>query len=275
VYTDEDGNDALTAYYTDATSIARYGRRELLLYMRNANSAAAIAAAQTALLEMKEPWPRPVSLDPESPDQLDVLCVGVVFTAQNKFVGATTLDGTTGNLSAVISDIATNDCEFLSSGSITTNTIQYKRSLPQPVRAWDLITELTNIGDGTDPFRAWVTHNDALNYAVADNEPRYLWQGQNRGLVTKAGSFSRSDAWAMEPAVLRDMSRPSGPAIPGSFLTDSRDSWIYEVEMADGLTFPYLKPEGSEEDEIRRAMGLYRRWLETEGSEPIRYEDFS
>jgi hypothetical protein len=274
VYTDEDGNDALTAYYTDATSIDRYGRRELLLYMRNASSAAAIAAAQTALLEKAEPWPRPVSIDEDNPDQLDVLCTGVVFTGNNKFVGATTLDDTTGNLSAVISDIATNDCEFLSPGSIETNTIQYKRALPQPVRAWDFITELTNIGDGSVPFLSWVSSNDALNYAQADNEPLYLWQGKKRGLVTKGGQFSDYDAWGAEPAVLRDMTRPSGIAIPGSFLQDSRDSWIYEVEMADGLTFPYLKPEGSEEDEIKRAMDLYRKWLETEGDVPIVREDF-
>jgi hypothetical protein len=275
VYTDEDGNDALTAYYTDSSSIAHYGRRELLLYMRNVNSAAAIAAAQTALLEMKQPWPRTVGLDPENADQLEIMCVGMIFTANNKFVGATTLDSSSTNVSTVIKDIATNDCEFLSPGRADVNTIQYKRELNQPVRAWDLISELTAMGDGTDPYRVWVNTAEFLHYGIADNTPRYIWQGHNRGLQTAIGQYSTADNWALEPGVLRDMTRPSGLAIPGSFLTDSRDSWIYEVEMADGLTFPYLKPEGSEEDEIKRAMGLYRRWLEVEGDVPIVREDFN
>lgn len=274
VYIDESGNNQLTAYYTDDLSISLYGRRELLLYMRNANSAAAIAEAQTALLELKTPWARPIAMDTDNTDQLDVVCVGVVFTANNKFVGATTLDGTSTNIESVISDIATNDCEFLAPGRMDTNTIQYKRTLDQPVRAWDLVRELTVIGDGSNLYRSWVSDGDFLHYGAADNEPQYLWQGKGKGLATKSGYFSIADAWAVEPSVVRDMTRPSGPAIPGSSLQDSRDSWIFEAEMADELTAPILKPEFSEEDEVKNAMSMYRRWLEVEGDRPIVRSEF-
>jgi hypothetical protein len=267
-YTDTNGNRKQTAWYTDDASINRFGRREQILYLRNVNSAAAIAEAQTALLEQQEPWPKTVSLDVRDDDRLDVMVAGLVFTANNKFVGTTTLDATTGNLSAVISDTITNDCAYLSPGRIDTNTIQYKRSLDQPARAWDFIVELTEVGDGSNPFISWVSTGDFLHYGQADNEPLYHWKGRE-GLATKGGPITPYDAWGGTPAVLRDLTRPSGIAIPGSFLGDSRDSWIYEMEMADGLEFPMLKPEGYEEDEIKRAMQLYRNWLEMEGDEPL------
>lgn len=260
-YLDEAGDNQNTTWATDATSIARYGRKEEIIYLRNATSTAANSARDTLLKEAKAAWPRYTSLDQDATDQLTVQCTGFVFTANNKYVGATTLDGNTGNLSAAISAIITNDCEFLTPGHIESNTVQYKRSLDQPIRAWDYLMELNSIGDGTQIFDLQTGINDMLHYKPTDIEPKYYWAGKKKGLVSKSGYFNIHDAWTAEPGVCRDITQQGHLNIPGSLLESNRDAWIYEVEMADELQQPILKPARNDEQELRSALQMYRRWL--------------
>ena len=258
---DEDGENQITAWATDPTSIAQYGRKEETLYLRNATAAAANSARDTKLTESKIPWPRYTSLDQDAPDTLSVRCAGFIFTANNKYVGTTTLDGNTGNLSAAISAIITNDCEFLTAGTIETNAIQYKRNLDQPIRAWDYLLELNQIGDGTQIFDIATGINDMTHYKPTDTEPKFYWAGRKKGLVTKSGNLSIQDAWAAQPGVCRDLTQQGHISMPGSLLESNRDAWIYEIEMADELTQPILKPAQNDEQELRSALQMYRRWL--------------
>ncbi len=266
-YVKENGNAGSTTFKTDAASIAKYGRRELIVYMRNATATLADNQAQTVLSETADAWPRPINIDGRQDDRLEVFVAGKVFTGNNKFVGTTTLDNATGNLSALISDIITNDMEFLSPGSIDTNTIQYKRALTRPIRAWDYLSELTDIGDGTTPFYSATRKGGLVDYKVVDPEPSVFWEGRETGITKKGQAITIYDAWTLGADVIRDKTRSATKPVPGSFLLQANDSWIFEVEMADGLNQPVLKPDEYEDDEILRAMRLYQLWQESKWSD--------
>lgn len=273
-YVEEDGTTGSTAFQTDSASINKYGRRELITYMRNSTATLALNEAKTVLAETAEVWPKPVNIDRRLKDKLEVFVAGKVFTGNNKFVGATTLDAGTGNLSVLVDSIIDNDMEFLSPGSITTNTIQYKRSLAQPIRAWDFLQELTNIGDGTTPFYSAVRLGGVMDYKAVDNEPRIFWEGRRNGITMRGRPLTVFDSWTLPPGVLRNKTRSASRPAPGSFLLQSNDSWIFEVEMADGLEEPVLKPDSHADDEIMRAMRLYQVWNESEWSQdPVYWKE--
>lgn len=266
-YVEEDGTTGSTSWYTDDSSINSYGRRELISYMRNSTATIAQNEAQTILTETAEAWPQTINVDPNMRDRLEVMVAGKIFTANNKFVSASTLDGGTGNLSTLVENIITNDMQFLSKGSVESNTIQYKRSLDVPIRAWDYIVELTRIGNGSSPFAVTGRLGGVVDYLSVDNEPLVFWEGRRTGLTMKGVPLSLYDAWTMGANVFRDNTRNANKAVPGSFLQQGNDSWIFEVEMADGLEQPVLKPDSYEDDEVLRAMRLYQMWQEYEYKE--------
>jgi hypothetical protein len=273
-YTEEDGTQNKSAWFTDAGSIAKYGRKELIAYMRNATSTQADDEAQTILTTTAEAWPRPINIDERRDNQLEVFVAGKVFTGNNKFVGTTTFDGGSGNLDVLISSLIANDMEFLSEGSVDTNAIQYRRALSQPIRAWDMLTELTAIGDGSVPYASGVRLGGIVDYKAVDPQPKVFWDGQKMGITMMGRPITKYDAWTLEPNVIRDRTRAATAPVPGSFLQQANDSWIFEVEMADGLEQPVLKPDEYEDDEVMRAMRLYQIWLESKWSEdPVYWKD--
>ena len=96
------------------------------------------------------------------------------------------------------------------------------------------------------------------SYQMADNSPTFYWHGKKRG-------FGNVPAWAARPGVIRNMTRRPSSPIPGSFLSDGRDNWIQEVEMATGFDAPNLIPDGNQSDSILSKQEMYTRWLEFEG----------
>lgn len=263
-YTDEDGDPQATSWYTDDESIARFFRRELIIALNEVSQSEAEAEAQGTLTETAWPWPRPLRFSEDLADKVLVTAVGDAMTANNKYLSASTLDGTTGNISAFVQAIVENDCDFLQVGRITENTLQSKRSMEIEMRAWDALEHLAFIGDGNQPWRVWVDVGGHVNYGPADNTPYLEWQGKKVGLVDRVGDRS---PWAIDSWVIRDKTRPELNAIPGSFLLQSNDSWLAEIEMAEGLAYPNAKPEVLDEDEIERALEMNRRWLEMEDEE--------
>lgn len=255
-YTDTTGEAQETSFYTNQNSINRYGRRELILTLDNVNTAQAEAAAQSALVETAEAWPHVIGINPSWPDSLDVQAVGDIFTANNKYVTAAVGSSYNGRISNIISA----DCEFLTAGGIGVNA-----SVPEGLtinsRAWDVMLELAEHGDGTSPWRLWCDTGSRVWYQAADNTVLYEYHGRNKGLTDTEGN---KNPWLVKPGVIRNMRRRSTTPIPGSFLSSGRDSWVLEVEMADWWTEPSLKPAGIAPEEIQNKMDLYQTWLEAE-----------
>ena len=247
-----------TVWQVNQGSIDKYGRREQILYMDEIDATAAAALAKSELVSKGEVIPETVAIGPQvEKDGLHVTVVGKIFTANNRFI--TVADDTTGDVSDYVSDIITTDCDFLKVGRIQTNTLQVKRTLNEPKRAWDGLLELVALGDGTNPWLLYTDSDGYTHYEAASNIPRYEWRGRQGGLVSRMGAQSFWEFW---PGVIRNVTRPKSVPAPGSFLSDGRDSWIMEVEIGDGFDAPELKPDGFDPEAISRAVATNQKILE-------------
>lgn len=254
---DENGDSLDTGWYTNQASINRYLRRELILTIDQATSAQAVAEAQNILVESAEAWPQRKQFGKDLEDGLVVTVVGDVFTGNNRYVSVA-VPGSTGAASTHISSILTTDCDLLKPTSIATNSVTIYTGYDIPVRAWDKILELTEMGDGTRPYAITVGLGGQVAYGPASNSPKYLWRGKKRGFGYTGGEI---DPWAARTGVLRDETTPPGAPLPGSFLLSRQDEWLAEVEMSIGQEFPTLKPENFDEDEIAARYESELEWL--------------
>lgn len=256
-FIDGTGASDQTSYYTNQNSINRYGRRDLVIPLSGVSSSEAAARCQKELVETAEAWPRIIGINPTWPDKLDVTAVGDIFTANNRVTTVPT--GST--YDAWVTDLVTNKCEFLSVGGIKANSL-VPTDLRIATRVWDVLLDLAEFGDGTDPWRLWCDANSRIWYQPAENTVLYEYHGRNKGLTDTEGN---KNPWLVKPGVVRDVTnhRKTIP-IPGSFLADGRDSWVLEVEMADGWTEPQLKPAGVSAEEIQSKAEMYQMWLERE-----------
>ena len=252
-----------TSWQVNQGSIDKYGRREQILYMDEIDATAAAALAKSELVRKGEVIPQTAAIGPQvEQDGLHVTVVGKIFTANNRFI--TVADDTTGDVSDYVADIITTDCDFLKVGRIQENTLQVKRTLNEPKRCWDGLLELVALGDGTNPWVLYTDSDGYTHYEAASNIPRYEWRGRQGGLVSRMGAQSFWEFW---PGVIRNVTRPKSVPAPGSFLSDSRDSWVMEVEMGDGFDAPELKPDGFDPEAIARAVATNQKILEEVASE--------
>jgi len=263
--------DILDWSYQCGLSIARYGRKEEILHYDNCPLDTSEAGRDTFQREHLWPWPRPVGATAPGEAVLDVQCAGYVFTMNwmYQLVG----DGDEHRLDEWLSSIVglnyglsllhggtvatAGDCQFIKTGSIAQNGLLVKEVTGAEQRPWDVISELVSLGidDGSGdyvPARAWVGTNQLLHYAKVDTTPHYFIRAD--GIFDSLGGHVASSNWTMRPAVFRDMVYPRRYAEPGSFLADTRDIWVEEVEMADGWSRPMLKTTLFTESELLRAQ---------------------
>lgn len=249
--------DALGAPTSEASqshSITRYGRREEMIFLDDYPQATADAMRSTFLAENNYPWARPVSVGEDYDTILTVHCAGYCHTANWQFVLEG--DGLEHNLNDWIASIVgsdfglspqhggtvatAGDCQYLKTARIVTNTLQVTQKSTIDQRAWDVLSELQEVGiDGSEgeptymPTRIWVTVGRWFNYDKIDREPRYYLR--HDGLYDRSGKRMSRTPWAIQPGVVRDMSYPASRDLPGSFLDDPRDFWVEEVDVdADG-----------------------------------------
>jgi hypothetical protein len=254
-----------SSWYLHDDSIARYGRRELILYTDFENDAEAVARAQTELALSALPTPAPIAVGAELVDGLQVTAVGDAFLCNNKYITAG--DGTTDDISDFVTDIITADLEFVSAGVIESNTLQIQKETQLRPRAWDQLLKLAEAGDANDdPWRVYIENDGRLNYVLGDNNPRYEWYGRKHGLVDK---LAGSTPWAAKPGVLRNQVRRRSLPPSDTFLLDGRDVIINEVEMADGMQSPHLKPSSFNESEIWATQQYFARILQAEGVDSV------
>ena len=266
IYTDSDGNSQATSWYTNDASIAEYGRRELIIPLDDVSATEAQTKAQDELVKTAYPAAETIALGSQVRDGLTVTCAGLAFTANNRYVTAG--DGSEDNVSTYIQEIIETDCDFLKVGRIQENTLQVVKAFDAPIRAWDALTDLADIGDGSTPFVIYVDSDGYVHYHQASNTPLYEWRGKNGGgLTTRLGGRS---PWAYWPGVVRNLKRPSSAPPPGSFLADGRDIWVAEIGMSDGASEPTIKPDGFDPADIERAVAQNERWLEQAAEERAR-----
>lgn len=248
-------------WFEDDYSIARYGRKEEYISLDGYLQAAAEARAQTLLAEQGIPRSNTVGISkkrrkgrstlPPNVAVLDVTVAGYVFTLNWRYVTAQSGDKV--YLSTWIEDILAADCPFVSLAQVQENTLEVIESLSMPQRAWDTISELTELGDADGwPWRFWMDAQRIAHYAPLDNTPLYHWKGG--GLYDRIGASQEVNPFLVVPGVVRDFQYPVDPAeSPLPFLEDARDSLITEVEAgADGTL--QLKTDLYTEGEIIAAQ---------------------
>lgn len=252
VYTDSDGVTQYTSAASKAQSIARYGRYEDYVSVDRLGLTAAERMRDTKLKELSWPWAHTIGTG-QGGSELTIMLAGYIFTGNWRH--ATSADGATGNISTWISNLITADCPFLRVGSISTNTIQVTRSLPDKVRVMDLIQNLTEQGDANgNPWRFYVDKGRRAHYGQIDTTPQYyLRDGE---LYSASGGAPQDNPWLVRPGVIRDMSYPFRRKELGAWLSDGRDFLASEIEVGTGSGL-VLKTELFEESELLAAQNEY------------------
>jgi hypothetical protein len=250
IYTDTaDDVRKTTSWYTNDSSIEQYGRMEETVYLDNVELTAADAYAQTVLAEMAWPYPEVVSIGHPTDDlQLHVTATGYAFTGNNQYI---TVSPGSNNISTYIVNTINADCEFLNVGSITTNTVQVDKPINE-IRAWDWMMQLSEIGDGTDPYLLNVQEGQHVNYNVMNPTPVMGWRlGRITGIANTGAIINK---WMVQPGVIRDFNWPSQPLPAAMFLTDARDSIITEIEVSEAQEMPAFKTDLYEESDFIAEM---------------------
>lgn len=163
-----------------------------------------------------------------------------------------------GPASSWISDIVTTDCEFLTVGAIDSNPLQVNRMLTNNMRCWDVIQDLTDLGDtGGDPWHCWVDTQNLVHYRQIDTTPRYYVRAG--GVYDSIGGRVTVNPWLCQPGVIRDMSSPVKRTEYDGWLLDVRDVYAEEVEVTAGASVPTFKTAIYDESSIMSAT-LQHLW---------------
>ena len=215
------------------------------VYLDNVELTAADAYAQTVLAEMAWPYPEVVSIG-SPPDELHlrITATGYAFTGNNKYI---TVSPGSQNINTYITNTINADCEFLIPGTVQVNTNQVDKPINE-IRAWDWMMQLSEIGDGTDPFLLDVQEGQHTNYEKMLNTPTMAWRDDQ--IVGIAGTGVGIKKWMVRPGVLRDFNWPSQPLPDAMFLQDARDSLIAEIEVSEAQEQPAFKTDMFEESDF-------------------------
>lgn len=222
-----------TEWEEEATSVGSYGESELIVQGSAAYDAAAAEGYRTKLIA-RDAWPRSWASDglstaqgPQQPPALYVQCAGYVFSMNRRYRETNIAAA---NISTQVSTLV-GLSEFVSAGVINTNTTQAAVILSgTPMRLWDAIVELIEMGD--DPGNEWVggVYADRkFNYQAAETAITHEWRGGR--LYQKGGAD-------VQPTMLRPniiVHLADVPAIATArsvLLDDPRNVYIDEVEFA-------------------------------------------
>jgi hypothetical protein len=258
IYIDPDnGESNNTTAVQNANSIRWFGRREEVLTLDGFDSDSADAYDDTYLKENAWPTARPVGFMPGQENQLVVTVCGYVFTANWRHEHSAST--TKGNLSDYLTDLVTDNCEFLQTGRIASNTVQVNTGAMTPTRSFDIISDLCDLGDADgNPYRFYVDNDRRANYQQISITPEYYLRGGK--LYASAGGSQEIAPWVVKPNVMRDMSYPVSRWNYAGWLNDARDIYVDEIEAGPGGLV--IKTDLFEESELFAAQAAYQNSLQ-------------
>lgn len=249
-----------TAWQLNENSIARYMRREQIIWADNISLAQAEAEAQAFLNKHYDAWNKAINFNATGEEGLEVTAVGDARLFNNLF--ATVTDSLeTIAVDAFVEDIFTGDIEpvfpFLNLGRIDPNTFQTQKEQRAPTRCGDLIDRLARNGDGTLPYRYYVDNAGLFHFVKFDATPTLEWRGKSRGGIYLAGG--ERVTWAAEPGVMVDRTTAEAPALPGSFLQKRNHTLIEQFSMWQGQEHPQPETEEPNEEQLLANMESFLR----------------
>lgn len=224
-----------TSFLDRTPSQNLYGIKEEVIDYGGSGSSAAEAMRLKYLRNFAYPKSNPVgpvSLFPTA--VLRVKVCGYIFTLNWKYA---TID-TTAGISTIITDILTNDSEFLEIGKIDSNTqeVEIEADIGNldhaPMRAWDLIADdFLPMGDvDGDIWRFYVDNNRLTFYNELSMTPTYY---VSAGSVRYSSSQNLDvPAWWVQPGVYRDLDFRTVGQEQDSIFLDNRDFIVEEVEVS-------------------------------------------
>lgn len=273
---------ARTSWLANTQAQSDFGTLELALLQGAMSDAAANAHAATALAQLA--WPRTIPPELFMPEMLageagmryveggaaaslgkhgelalanpsvisdpmrmegaalSIVVAGYAFSLRNKY---TSRGGTTQAASTHVSNLI-GDSEFVTAGSIATNSFQYQVDDRAPLRVWEVLRDIAIAGDASgNRWTAGVYGNRVFNYAQAGTKPDYHLRGGE--LIT--GSGGPSDPWLALPGLVYMDDMPAGPGgLSGNSSDDPHVVFVEEVEWdvagwlagRSGLTFRQL-----------------------------------
>lgn len=252
VYTDvSDDQRKETGWYSNNSSIDRYGEIQEIVFLNKTTTTAAQKYAQTILAENAYPMSRPVSIRKPKPDektQLFVTAVGYAYTMNYQYIS---IGDTTDTISNHVASVISTNCPFVKVGKIRSNSIQVAPPDTE-TRAWDWLMEITEIGDGVYPYRLAVWNNRRFYYNLIDPTPHIIWDGQ--AITTQTRKRQDINSWNLRPVVMKDITW-HGHKLPSSyFLENTQDSVVSEIEIGEGYELPILKTDYYEDSEMLAAL---------------------
>lgn len=259
----EDMYNSVRAYYggttfntavTDPESIARYGQKELVILMPDATLADADAKVATVLADKSWPRARLISFG-NNRSGLEVRASGSIVTSQYKYLVQV---GTGLSISAYVTLILDNDCEFFTAGVVDTNAIVTKSKDIGFDRVWETIAYYAELGDGVQPFTV-ETVNGTVNFRKRSADVVYHWDNGVKNI-----SGEKMNKWLVQPKVIRDITRRKSVTPTGSFLRDGRDAVITEVRASAGRDTPRITLDKNVPEELLADMADHMAWLEKE-----------
>lgn len=153
--------EQMTAYTTDAGSVAEYGTKQLIVSVNNAGSAMATNAQAAKLAMARFPRVRPVYTKPTAQMIARLTCKGWFSTLDWKYVAVGKLSGDTGTMAG---SLATTYGQFFSAVTTVTSSVSSSVNRDGKTKALGELLELMQAG----------TSNYRRLTAVVDRELR-LW----------------------------------------------------------------------------------------------------
>lgn len=255
IYTDGVGNlYEVAAWEEDDLSIAKYGRRELILVMDKVFLAQVEEEMANTLAEYADPKPVFHSVADSSEDKCVVRASGYVYSTNFQYI--TIGDGETQvDTSTYITNLITTDCDLLSTGNIAANTEDIIHGQDRPTKVWDELVRALGVraDEETPPHTINVTNENELDYFQIDVNPKYYWI--NRSLQAHIGGRSGINPWMVTPGVVRDPAWGALSAPASSYLQQGNDVLLEEVSMSDDAEQPGMTSTRFEDAQLASLMG--------------------
>jgi len=218
---------AETEWRTDVDSIAEYGRIENVLLEAAMTDAAAEGKVLTELAQRAWPRTRPpvaFSVAAGQEDGLSILFTGYYETLKWLYA----LTAWTAEAGVQVAALVA-ESEFVTAGSIESNTMSYQIEQDEPVTIYDVLTDILHAGSTSGArYIGGVYAGRQFNYEAASTTLDYHYRG-GRLLDVHGGPV---EPWLARPGLARLDDAPVGPGeLTGNIGDDPRNIWISEVEF--------------------------------------------